>query len=40
MSGGWFTNRGQSVFQRLLNRAGESGDDFNLLLARVKLTSA
>ena len=33
MSGGR-TNRGHSVFQRLLNRARESGDDFNLLLVR------
>lgn len=34
MSGGGRTNRGHSVFQRLLNRARESGDDFNLLLTR------
>lgn len=34
MSGGGRTNRGHSVFQRLLNRARESGDDFNLLLVR------
>lgn len=34
MSGGGRINRGHSVFQRLLNRARESGDDFNLLLVR------
>lgn len=34
MSGDGRTNRGHSVFQRLLNRARENGDDFNLLLVR------
>lgn len=34
MSGGGRINRGHSVIQRLLIRAQESGDDFNLLLVR------